>query len=50
MFLKAKKRGENKNNGGKEKVLTLCLHINIAKRTPESATSCNIAPAACLVA
>jgi len=29
---------------------TLCLHISIANKTPESATSCKIAPAACLVA
>nr|GMD16781.1 hypothetical protein Iba_chr07cCG12720 [Ipomoea batatas] len=29
---------------------TLCLHINMANKTPESAISCNIAPAACLVA
>jgi hypothetical protein len=48
MFLKAKK-GEKQEEWGKEQVFTLCLHINIAKRTPESATSCSIAPAACLV-
>lgn len=45
---KKEKRRKRQKEGGK--VLTLCLHINIANKTPESATSCNIAPAACLVA
>uniref|UniRef100_A0A2P2MH05 Protein SAND n=1 Tax=Rhizophora mucronata TaxID=61149 RepID=A0A2P2MH05_RHIMU len=51
-----KLESRSKSSGRREafcaptRLTTLCLHINIANRTPESATFCNIAPAACLVA